>query len=128
MAGSFTNFLENAVLGHVFGGTPYTPPSLYVGLFTATPSEAGGGTEVAGNSYVRMPAAFTVSGNQAVNTATVEWPTASGSGWGALTQMAVFDALTGGNMLAWGDLTNPRTVLAGDIARFTAGQLTITLD
>lgn len=128
MAGSFSDYLENAVLGHVFGATPYTAPALYVGLFTATPSDTGGGTEVAGNGYVRMPATFTVTANQAANNTTVEWPTATGPGWGTLTQMAVFDALTGGNMLAWGDLTASRTVLAGDIARFTAGQLVVTLD
>jgi hypothetical protein len=128
VAGSFTDYLENKALGHIFGGVPYTAPSLYVGLFTAPPDDTGGGTEVAGNGYVRVAATFTATGNVAANNVTVEWPTATGPGWGALTHMAVFDALTGGNMLAWGDLTNPRTILAGDIARFTINQLTITLD
>lgn len=130
MAGSFTAFLDNALLNHVFGGVPYSAPTLYLGLFTSTPGVQPT-TEVSnvGTGYVRMPvsAPFTVTGNQAANSITVEWPTASGAGYGTLTQVAIFDAAAGGNMLAWGDLTATRTVLAGDIARFTAGQLTVGL-
>ena len=63
MAG-FTDYLENKVLIHVFGGTAYTAPStLYVGLFTAVPSDTGGGTECSGGSYARKSMAdMTVSG------------------------------------------------------------------
>ena len=45
MAG-FSDYLEDKVLDHVFGGSAYTAPSpLYVALFTAAPSDPGGGTE-----------------------------------------------------------------------------------
>ena len=45
MAG-FSDYLEDKVLDHVFGGSAYTAPgTLYVGLFTAAPSDTGGGTE-----------------------------------------------------------------------------------
>ena len=75
MAG-FSDYLEDKVLNHVFGGTAYTAPStLYVGLYTAAPSDTGGGTEVSGGSYARksMPD-MTVSGTsptQATNGAAV---------------------------------------------------------
>ena len=50
MAG-FTDYLEDKVLDHVFGGSAYTAPTtLYVGLFTAAPSDTGGGTECSGGS------------------------------------------------------------------------------
>ena len=44
---SFSNYLETEILDHVFGGAAYTAPStLYVALYTATPNDAGGGTEL----------------------------------------------------------------------------------
>jgi len=124
---SFSNYLETKVLGHVFGGTAYTAPSKYVALFTSAPGEAGGGGEVSGGSYARKPVTFTVSGNTASNDVVVEFPTASAD-WGTVTHMAIFDAVSGGNMLAYAALTASRTILAGDIARFPIGDITITLD
>ena len=42
MAG-FSDYLENKVVGHVFGGSAYTAPStLYVALYTSAPSDTGG--------------------------------------------------------------------------------------
>ena len=130
MAG-FSDFLENAVLDHVFGGTAYTAPStLYVGLYTAAPSDSGGGTEVSGGSYARksMPA-MTVSGTsptQATNGAAVEFVTATGS-WDTVTHCGVFDAATSGNLLGWAALTASKAVASGDVFRFDAGDLDITL-
>ena len=130
MAG-FTDYLENKVLLHVFGGTAYTAPStLYVGLFTAAPSDTGGGTECSGGSYARksMPD-MTVSGTsptQATNGAAVEFATATGA-WGTVTHCGVFDAASSGNLLGWAALTASNTVSSGDVFRFDAGDLDITL-
>jgi len=130
MAG-FSDYLENKVLTHVFGGTAYTAPStLYVGLYTAASSDSGGGTEVSGGSYARKSTAnMTVSGTsptQATNGAAIEFVTATGS-WGTVTHVGVFDALTSGNLLGWAALTASKTVSSGDVFRFDAGDLDITL-
>lgn len=130
MAG-FTDYLENKVLLHVFGGTAYTAPStLYVGLFTAAPSDTGGGTECSGGSYARKSMAdMTVSGTsptQATNGAAVEFVTATGA-WGTVTHCGVFDAASSGNLLGWAALTASKTVSSGDVFRFDAGDLDITL-
>jgi hypothetical protein len=125
---SYTNYLENKILGHVFGGVAYTAPTKYVGLFTAAPGEAGGGTEVVGNGYARQTSTYSVTGNVASNSATIEFPTATGAGWGTLTYLAIFDAVSGGNMLAYAQLTFPREILAGDVFRIPTGNLTITQD
>ena len=130
MAG-FTDYLENKVLLHVFGGTAYTAPStLYVGLFTAAPSDTGGGTECSGGSYARKSMAdMTVSGTsptQATNGAAVEFVTATGA-WGTVTHCRVFDAASSGNLLGWAALTASKTVSSGDVFRFDAGDLDITL-
>lgn len=127
MAG-FSNFLETEILDHVFGGNAYTAPAtLYLGLYTATPSDTGGGTEVSGGAYARQSSAFTVTGDTASNTAAVEFPTATAS-WGTITQIGVFDASTAGNLLAYADLTVAKTIESGDVLRVPAGDLDITLD
>lgn len=126
---SYSDYLENKVLGHVFGGAAYTAPTKYIGLFTAAPSDAGGGTEVpATNGYSRQSATFSVAGNVASNNAIIEFATATGAGWGTITHMAIFDAATGGNMLAWAPLTVSRNILAGDVFRIPVGNLTVTQD
>lgn len=125
---SFSNYLENKVLLHVFGATAYTAPStLYVALFTSDPGETGSGTEVSGGSYARQTIAFTVTGNQASNTAAVEFPTATAS-WGTITYAAIYDAVSGGNLLAYGALTTSKTIASGDVLRIPAGDFDINLD
>lgn len=124
---SFSDYLENKVLGHVFGGAAYTAPAtLYLALYTVAPTDAGGGTEVSGGSYARQSCAFTVTGNLATNTSAVEWPTATGS-WGTVVAVGVFDASTSGNLMAYGDLTASKTISTGDVFRIPAGDLDITL-
>lgn len=132
--GSFSNFLELELLDHVFGAATYTPPAtLYVGLFTATPSDTGGGTEVSGGGYARkavtnnstnFPAAS--SGSQSNGTA-IAFAAATAS-WGVVTSFGIFDAATGGNLLVWGALTANKTIDTGDTVTFAVGALTITLD
>lgn len=130
MAGSFSDYLEDKVLKHVFTNTAYTAPStLYVGLYTVAPTDAGGGTEVSGGSYARQTGTFTVSGSdptQAANSAAVEFPTATAN-WGTIVAAAVFDASTSGNMLAWADLTANKTISSGDVFRFPTSSFVITL-
>jgi hypothetical protein len=125
---SFSNYLETEILDHVFGGNAYTAPTThYLALFTAAPGEAGGGTECTGTSYARTAVTFTVSGNEATNSAAVEFATA-GNNWGTITHVGVFDALTSGNLMAYGTLTASKTVETGDVFRVPAGDLDITLD
>ena len=130
MAGSFTDYLEDKILKHVFTNTSYTSPTtVYVGLFTVAPTDAGGGTEVSGSGYARKSAAFTVSGTGtlATNSSAIEFDAATGS-WGTIVAIAVFDALTTGNMLAFADLTTSKAISTGDVLRIPAGDLDITLN
>ena len=125
---SFTNDLETRVLQWALtAGSPTRPTAWYVGLFTAAPGEAGGGTEISGSGYARQAVTFTVSGNLATNNAAIEWPTATGS-WGTITHIAVFDALTTGNMLVYATLTSSKTISTGDVLRIPSGDLDVTLD
>ena len=103
------------------------PTAWYIGLFTAAPSDAGGGTEVSGGSYARKSVAFTVSGNLATNSAAVEFDVATAD-WGTITDIAVFDAVSGGNMIAYATLTASKTIANGDVLRVSSGDLDITID
>lgn len=128
---SFSDYLEDKILRHVFTNTAYTSPTaVYVALFTVAPTDAGGGTEVSTTStaYARQTATFSVSGTgtTATTSAAIEYPTATAS-WGTIVAVGIFDAATGGNMLAWSNLTTSRTISSGDIFRIPSGSLTITL-
>ena len=129
MAGSFSDYLEDKLLKHAFTNTTYTPAAtMYVGLYTAAPTDSGGGTEVSGGSYARVSVAFTVSGTGTLctNSAAVEFTAATAS-WGTIVAVGVFDASTAGNLLAWADLTVNKTIDTGDIFRIPTGDLDITL-
>jgi hypothetical protein len=125
---SFSNTYETLVLQYTFTNTAVTRPTAwYLGLFTSAPGEAGGGTEVSGGSYVREAVTFSVTGDTATNTAAVEWPVATDT-WGTITHIAVYDASTSGNQIAYAALTNSKTIASGDVLRVPAGDLDITLD
>jgi hypothetical protein len=125
---SFTNDAETLVLQFLLTtGSVTRPTAWYVGLFTAAPSDTGGGTEVSGGSYARQAVTLTVSGNLATNGSAIEWPTATAD-WGSITHVAVFDALTSGTMLLYGALATAKTISTGDVLRIPAGDLDITLD
>lgn len=126
---SKTDFLEDSMLNHILRNTPYTPAAtIYVGLFTATPGEASGGTEVTGNNYARKAVTFGApSAGTIANNADVVFDQASGA-WGTISYFALFDAITAGNMLYYGALTSSKTINSGDQLKFASGGITITED
>jgi hypothetical protein len=127
---SFSNYLETELLDHVFAGNAYTAPTaVYVALFTTDPTDAGTGSEVStsGTAYGRLQGSFTVSGNTATTTAAIEYSTATAS-WGTITHIGIYDAATGGNLLAHAALTASKAIASGDVFRIPAGDIDITLD
>jgi hypothetical protein len=126
---SFSNFLELEILDHVFRNSAYTAPStIHVALFTSAPNDAGGGTEVSGNGYARQSMAFSAASSGSIaNSGSVEFPTATGD-QGTIVAMGLFDASSSGNLLAYGSLTANKTVSSGDVFRFNASSVTISLD
>jgi len=125
---SFSNTYETNVLTWTFTNSSVTRPTAwYLGLFTVAPGEGGGGTEVSGGAYAREAVTFSVSGDTATNTAALEFAVATAD-WGTITHVAVFDASTGGNQIAYAALTTSKTIATGDVLRVPAGDLDITLD
>lgn len=125
---SFSDYLENELLDHVFRNSALTSPTaVYAALYTVAPTDAGGGTEVSGNGYARQSITFgAASGGAIANTADVDF-TASGGNFGAIIAVGIFDASSGGNLLAW-DAVSSTTINDGDTFRIATGDLDITLD
>lgn len=127
MAGNLSNYLENKLLDHFLGTTTFTKPAaVYVGLYSAAPSDAGGGTEISGGSYARQSSAFTAASNgETSNSANIDFVNMP-----AVTVVAIgiHDASTSGNLLLWGTLTTNKTTDAGDTLRIATGDLDITID
>lgn len=125
---------ENEVLDELLGNATLMPDPVYIGLMTTAPSDDGTGVvEPIGNGYARVsvdnnltewPAAVSGSKSNANN---VTFPSATGA-WGTITHFGIFDAISGGNLLAYGALNTPRNVLTSDVFRFLAGDLTVSLD
>ena len=110
-------------------GTATRPTSWFVGLFTAAPSDSGGGTEVSTGGYTRKSVTFSAAsspGGTTSNSGVVTW-TASGANFGTVTHVGIFDASTSGNLLWHGGLSASKTVNDGDTIQFAAGNLTLTL-
>jgi hypothetical protein len=126
---SFSNTFETHVLQYVFTTDSVTRPTAwYVGLFTADPTDTGSGaTEISGNAYARVSASFTVSGNAATTSAAVEFAAATGS-WGTISHIGIFDASSGGNLIAHSALTASKAIANGDVFRIPASDIDITLD
>ncbi len=153
---AMTDFLENKLIDFLFRGqalgiTGSTaaagtgPTNLYVGLFTALPTDSTAGTEVAGGSYARViepctlanwagtqAAASTVAsaGNTGTtsNNTVITFPVPTAA-WGSVVGLGLFDAATGGNLLLYAALAANKTVNNADPApSFAAGTFTFQID
>lgn len=110
-------------------GTATRPTAWYVALYTAAPSDSGGGTELSGNGYAREAVTFDAAsspGGTTSNTGAVSF-TASGGSWGTITHLGIFDASSGGNLLWHGALTASKTIADGDTLEFSIGNIDLTI-
>jgi hypothetical protein len=139
-----SDYLENRLTDHVFRSATFAKPAgLWVALFTAAPSDAGGGTEVAGGGYARVnlppsdsnwratqggtSGASTGTSGATANAVPITFAAPSAN-WGTITHYAIFDAATAGNLLFTDALTTPRPILNGDPApAFAIDALGITV-
>jgi hypothetical protein len=125
----FTNYLENKLLDHVLNNESFTSPTtVYVGLFTAAPTDTASGTEVSGNSYARQVLSVSTASDGVVTSdSDITFPQATGN-WGTIVALGVHDALSSGNLLMYTDLTTSKTIETGDILKVSTGSFTVSLD
>jgi hypothetical protein len=123
-----SNATETLVLKYTLTTDAVTRPTAwYVGLHTADVTDAGTGTEVTGNVYARTAATFTVTNDQATNSGTITFPTASGGSWGTITHIGIWSATSGGTLYYHGALTSSKSVGEADTFQIATSSLTITL-
>jgi hypothetical protein len=129
--------VRNSLLGLLFGNTSYSPPAtIYVALFTTTPTDLNtgtGGVEMSGGSYARAAVTNnttnfpTPSGGATSNGTTISFaaPTTNS---GTVNGMGFYTASSGGTWLGGAPLTTPRVINSGDPApSFPIGELDLTL-
>ena len=130
-----STFYKNKVIDHMFRGQAYTvPTTVHLALFTSATgldSNSPSG-EIVGGAYTRQACTLdAASGGVTANTSQVNFATSTAS-WGTVTQVALVDHPTNTNwgvnvnVLAYGALTNAKTVDVGDIVRFDAGEFDFT--
>jgi hypothetical protein len=131
---AFSDYMEDKVLNWSLRGTSAgtAPANVYISLHTTATTDAGGGTEVTGSAYARKAVSTTggfnaPSGGSTANTAEIAFTAASGGNWGTVTHFGIWDASTSGNLLYHGPLTASKTVNDGDVFRFAAGALVVTV-
>jgi hypothetical protein len=124
----FSNYLENALINATVRNTTFTSPAtVYLGLFTSDPTDAGTGTEVSGGSYARQSITFSSPSNGVTsNSAQITFPTATAD-WGTIGWIGIYDSLTSGNLLYHSPLTTSKIINNGDIFLVGSGNLTLTL-
>ncbi len=128
-----SDYLENELLDHVMLQGDYTSPTnVHVALSTADPTDdASGISEPSGGSYARVStdaADWNTAASGSIDNANAITFTEATASWGTISHVALFDAATGGNMLAYTALDSDITVDSGETVEFAAGDLSISLD
>lgn len=124
----FSDFLENALLNHVFRNVAYSPPAgVFLALHTTASSDAAPGTEVTGSGYARKPVTFGApSSGQVANTGVVSF-TPVGGNYGTVVGTSLFDAVSGGNQLCFDNDFVDTPVNNGEVLEFAVGDIVATI-
>jgi hypothetical protein len=121
-----TNHAEALILKWLMTDETVTrPPAAYLALFSSATGEGGGGTELSGSGYARQAIDFGTDG--ATNASDVIF-TAAGGDWATATHHAIFDAVSGGNMLWQKAMPASKQLDDGDTLTYPAGDIDLALD
>ncbi len=129
-----SDYLEGALIDHMFNKASFTQATeVWVAAATVTIVDSDTGstiTEPVGFGYARAKTYtndWTRAGNTIDNDLNIEFPIATGS-WGTISDCALIDAATFGNMWCYTPLTTPKAIDNNDVLRFLAGDLDFLLD
>ena len=127
---ALSDYSEKLILDYLMTtGSATRPTTWYVALYTAAPSDSGGGTELSGSGYAREAVTFAAatSGTGTTSNSGAVVFTADGGDWGSVTHMGIHDASSSGNLLWHGALAAAKTVLDGDSLEFAVGNIDLTV-
>jgi hypothetical protein len=123
-----TNYFETHMLNLLRGVAFAAPVSTYMALFLTNPTETGAaGVEVSYPGYARKPVVWTTpapeSGGIGIkNNEIITFATAAVN-VGTITYVGIYDNATAGNMLLYGQPTEPLAVASGDAPVFVANEM-----
>ncbi len=132
----FSETIDNTILDHFFGKATWaaTADARYTGLSSTTPTKTGTNvTEPSTGSYARIQLlaaeVAVASASATANTADQTFPqaTADWVGGSNLTTMVMYDAISGGNFIAFKSLVVAKPVLNGDTAKFATGDMDFSI-
>lgn len=126
--GKISTFLANELIDHVLNAA-YTPAAaVYLAFSTANPTDDGSGmAEPSGNAYARQAITFgAASARRVTQSGAVTFPQATGA-WGTISHWAIFDASSGGNMLAHGALSEAKVVVNGNTPSVASGEVWVEI-
>lgn len=136
---AFSQYLADKILIWIKGTTfPTALSTVYISLHSGDPGTAGSNNNVqttitgSANRTAVTTSTFSTVGSaggggfQITNNNSVQITT-NAAGGATVTYFGVWDAVTGGNFLASGQLTTAVDVVAGDTVQFNAGALAIRL-
>ena len=127
--GSLANYTEKKILDHIFGVASYNPPTeAYLALSTTAPNESGGNvTEPSGGGYSRVRINFNGAGaRKLVQAGDIVFPEATAD-WGNVTDYAIYDNATGGNMLAYGTFNLTKHISTGATATIPGSSIVLEI-
>lgn len=130
MSHGISRSYRRKLLDHLFKNDSLSQPSsLWVALFTASPSATGGGTEASYTNYARIQcddwdAASDADPAVVSNTGNVTFASAGSSA--SIVAFAIMSASAAGDMIAYGGCT--ASISSGITPQFASGALDISLN
>ena len=126
MADNLPNTIENQLLDALVGTAAYSVTTpIKLALMTSNGNDSTPGTEVTGGSYARQTIAFdaaasgSISNNAAINFTGMPTCTVVG--------IEIYDNAGTPKRLAYGPLTNSRSVTSGDTVQFAISAVSLSL-
>lgn len=119
---AFSDYVEELLLDLLLGEGPF-----FIALYTNSPTDTNTGTEVLAASYARQSITYTRLLSDLSNSNSVTFATATET-WGTITHMAVFDAVTAGNLMWHGPLLSSKLISIGDVITYPIGASVLNLD
>jgi hypothetical protein len=127
-SGMGTVYGENVALNALLGSS--SPATVYLCVYSAAPSSAGGGTEITNlprlaitNNATNFPAAS--SGAKTNGTDQTIGPASSACA--EATHWGIHAHSSSDQLIWWGPMTTPRTCGVGDSIKFAAGDIDLDL-
>jgi hypothetical protein len=125
--GAKTDYLENSIINHNFGGAAFTQPSSWwIQLYSADPTDIVDefSTIPLAGSRVEIDA-WTIANNEASNTNAIQFAAVPVTETWVVSHYVVWDAETNGNALYHGQFRITKTLEEGDIFIIAPNQLKI---